>query len=258
VRPPSHTHRRPIAALVAVALLAAGLAAPAARATENPCVQAAWRGLRCPDLVMKHPADLTIDDVYGRKVLRSRSSIDNMGKGPVELDGHRYAPFLMHARQRIRLRAGGSILVDTPATLRFKLIPGQGGYWKLRDAARMELWSLGRSGRQQRLVRVSPKLHYCLRDLQRTHPTLTGSPRSAVYPGCNQDPSITHVHLGTSVGWSDIYPAGYYEQWIDVTGLQGRFALVHVADPENVIFESNETNNASRVIVALPSGRVVG
>ncbi len=191
-------------------------------------------------------------------MLRSRSSVDNMGKGPVELDGRRYAPFLMHARQRIRLKAGGSILVDTPATLRFKLIPGQGGYWKLRDAARMELWSLGPSGRQQRLVRTSPKLHYCLRDLQRTHPTLTGSPASAVYPGCNQDPSIMHVRLGTSVGWSDIYPAGYYEQWIDVTGLTGRFALVHVADPLNVIFESNETNNAARVIVALPSGRVVG
>jgi len=221
-------------------------------------VQAAWRGLRCPDLVMSRPRDVTTDTVYGRTVLRSRSSINSVGAGPAELDGTKFAPFLMHASQRIQRRSGPPLVVPTAATLRFKLIPGQGGYWKLRDAARMELWSLGPGDVQRRLVRTSPKLHYCLRDLQRTHPALPGSPASAFYPGCNQDPSITHVRLGTSPGWSDIYPATYYEQWIDVTGLSGRFALVHVADPENVIFESNETNNAARVIVDLPSGRVVG
>jgi hypothetical protein len=253
-------HKRSSRCSIPIALVALSFlgCAPAAGADQNPCVQAAWRGLRCPDLVMSRPADVALDTVYGRKVLRSGSSINSVGAGPAELDGTRYAPFLMHARQRIFLQSGGSILVATPATLRFKLIPGQGGYWKLRDAATMQLWALSAAGRQTRLVRVSPKLHYCLRDLKLTHPQLPGAPQAFVHPGCNQDPSITHVNLGTSVGWSDVYPASYYEQWIDVTGLRGRFALVHVADPENVIYESNETNNAARVIVDLPSGRVVG
>jgi subtilase family serine protease len=78
-----------------------------------------------------------------------------------------------------------------------------------------------------------------------------------VYPACNQNPRIERVVLGTSVGWSDIYPAGYPEQWIDVTGLRGRFAYVHIADPEDGIYESNEENNESEVIVRLPSGRVI-
>lgn len=247
--------QRRLGALMGVLAFVA-VAAPAS-ATINPCVQATWRGLRCPDLVMKQPSKVTMDTVYGRRMLRSTSSIDSVGEGPIELDGRKYAPLLMHAQQRIYMRNGGSMLFDTPAILRFKQIPGQGGYWKLRDAARMELWSLDSKGRQKQLVRTSPKQHYCLRDLKRTRPAESGSPKSEKYPACNQDPGIDHVRLGTSVGWSDIYPDTYYEQWIDVTGLSGTFALVHIADPENLIFESDETNNAARRIVALPSGRVL-
>ncbi len=58
--------------------------------------------------------------------------------------------------------------------------------------------------------------------------------------------------LGTSPGWSDIYPPTYPEQWIDVSGLRGCFAYVHIADPTNVLYEANEDNNESQVIVRLP------
>jgi subtilase family serine protease len=37
-----------------------------------------------------------------------------------------------------------------------------------------------------------------------------------------------------------------------VTGLRGCFAYVHIADPENGIFESNEDNNEAQTIVRLP------
>jgi hypothetical protein len=64
--------------------------------------------------------------------------------------------------------------------------------------------------------------------------------------------------LGTSVGWSDVYPYEYPEQWIDVTGLRGRFAFVQVADPEGLLIESDHRNNLSETFVQLPSGRVLG
>ncbi|MFN8173486.1 MAG: hypothetical protein U0T02_00285 [Solirubrobacteraceae bacterium] len=247
--------------LIAAATLAALGAPPAATASaqENPCVQASWRGLRCPDLVMKRPADVKVVREGPWRWLQSQNSIDNIGSGPAELDAFRPGRARrMVARQRIYRRGGGSIVVGGRGRVVWKPIPGQGGYWKWENAARMELWSLDRSGRQVRMVRRSPKLVYCLRDLFRTRPRLRGSPRRAHYPGCNQDPRIRRDVLGTSVGWSDVYPSHYYEQYIDVTGLRGRYALVHVADPENVLYESNETNNAARVIVSLPSGRVVG
>ena len=251
--------KHPVQLRRAILLAALALLVPAAPAAAdvNPCVQAQWTGLLCPDLIVKQPGTSAIDTVYGRTVLRTTSSIDSVGDGPIELVGRKYAPLLMHARQRIYKQGGGSILVRTPAILRFKLIPGQGGYWKLRDAARLELWSVDSQNRQLKLVRTSPKQHYCLRDLKRTRPTLKRSPAKEVYPACNQDPGIDHVTLGTSVGWSDIYPHPYYEQWIDVTGLSGRFALVHIADPDNVLFESDETNNAARRIIRLPSGTVI-
>ena len=73
-----------------------------------------------------------------------------------------------------------------------------------------------------------------------------------VYPACNTNASAAQVTLGTSVGWADIYPPTYPEQWIDVTGLRGCFAYVHIADPENGVYESNEDNNEAQVIVRLP------
>ncbi len=244
--------------LVALAMLLAGVSEGTAQAQVNPCVQEHFRALLCPDLVMSHPTSVQVDRSYdGRVRLRSTSSINSVGAGPIEITGRRYEARRMHVRQRIHRRGGGSILVDTPAQLAFKLIPGQGGYWKLHDAARLEVWSVNAAGVQLKRVRVSPKFDYCLRDLSRTRPTLSGSPSQAVFPSCNQDPSITRVRLGTSVGWSDIYPADYYEQFVDVTGLRGRFALVHIADPDNLLFESDETDNASRVLVRLPSGTVL-
>ena len=54
------------------------------------------------------------------------------------------------------------------------------------------------------------------------------------------------------MGWSDVYPPSYPEQWIDVTGLRGCFAYVHIADPNNRVYESNEDNNEAQLIIRLP------
>jgi hypothetical protein len=198
-------------------------------------------------------------------LLRAANSIDSLGRGPVELHGRRSGRVTMTVRQAIYRTNGTRRMVRTGGRLGFKTVPGVrfGGpdvgtfrYWKFRDAARFELWRIDGENRRVRLVRTGPKVYYCFRDFRRTHPS-RNSPRREVYPACNQSPGIDRVVLGTSVGWSDNYPAGYPEQWIDVTGLRGRFAYVHIADPEDGIYESNEDNNESEAIVRLPSGRVL-
>jgi len=223
----------------------------------NPCLKRELR-LRCPDLLMRAPHDLRIDRRTrpGRVLLRSSNSIDNRGTGPAELRGRRSSSKMMIARQRIHRRSGRLYTVSTHARLVFKAIPGQYRYWKFAKAARFELWSLDRRGKQRKRVRVGPKLSYCLRDLSRTRPS-GRSPSRRVYPGCSQNPGERAVTLGTSVGWSDIYPQSYHENWVDVTGLRGRFAFIQIADPENGIWESNELNNAGRLTIRLPvrSGR---
>jgi hypothetical protein len=134
-------------------------------------------------------------------------------------------------------------------------VPTRGGdYWKMDDAARFELWAQLPDGRLAGLVRVGPKLRYCLRDRARFGTPGLGSrvPARRVFPACNQSARKTVVTLGTSVGWADVYPASYPGNVIDVTGLSGCFVVLHRADPEQRIFESNEVNNVSARVVRLP------
>jgi hypothetical protein len=223
--------------------------------------------LRCPDLVMSAPFDLHLDrtTIPGHVLLRAASSIDNHGRGPMELRAHRTRHGIV-VYQAIHGPHGRARLFRTAAKLIFKHVPGQRyehptvgafSYWKLAHAAGFQLWSIDVHRHVLQLVRTGPKVDYCLRDLFRTRPSLR-SPPTPVYPACSQDPYMRRDVLGTSVGWSDVYPYEYPQQWIDVTGLRGRFAYVQVVDPDNHLIESNHENDVSETYVELPSGRVLG
>jgi Lysyl oxidase len=249
---------RPALVLASLVMLVAG---PAATAQEpppaenpNPCLGPERAELRCPDIQMGKPADMYAQRTpHGHVLLRATNNVKSRGRGPVMFRGHRTGREEMSARQHIYRVDGSQLVLRTGAELYWKYIPGQGHYWKFRDAARFELWSVDATGHRVKLVRTGPKVYYCLRDLVHTKPG-KGSPRSRVFPGCNQDPSKKRVTLGTSAGWSDVYPSTYYQQWIDVTGLHGCFAYVHRADPKNHVWESNEGNNDSQRIIRLPWG----
>jgi hypothetical protein len=244
------------------AVAASGAPAQEERATasakrdRNPClVPETARRLRCPDLRMAPPRRETMflsRTRRGKLRLNAENSINSMGRGPAELRGRRDGRWTMAARQVIYRTDGGKRWLDTGARLGFKAVPGQYRYWKYIHAAHFQLWRLNSRGRRTKLARIGPKQSYCLRDLQRRNPQLRRSPPNFHYPGCSQDFRRRRVTLGTSVGWSDVYPSSYHEQWINVTGLRGCFAYVHIADPRNGIYESNERNNEAETIVRLP------
>jgi hypothetical protein len=229
---------------------------PSTTVDPNPCHGPKRHQLLCPNLQMSPPADVWVERAHGRVLLHGQNSINSRGRGPVELRGHRSGKVTMRAVQVIHKKHGGVMYADTHAHLGFKGIPGQGHYWKFRNAGVFELWSVDKSGHPKRKLRTGEKQYYCLRDLKHTKPG-GRSPSSFVYPGCNQSASQMRVTLGTSVGWSDVYPSHYYEQYIDVTGLRGRFGFFQVADPNNGIWETSEKDNAGETVVKLPSGRVL-
>jgi hypothetical protein len=232
------------------------LLAPAAAgaAPDNPCVGPGSGHLLCPNLRIAAPREIYEQDLGpGRVLLRATSDVRSRGRGPMELHGRRNGWRTMKVNQRIYRRGGGHLDVRTEATLRFSDVGSYfgGSYWKVHELARFELRRVRGSGGLGGVVRTSPKLNYCLRDLERTQPSDV-SPSSRHYPGCNQNPYRNRVTLGTSVGWSDIYPADYHQQWINVAGLRGCFVFQMTVDPQERLFESNENDNTSQVRVHLP------
>jgi hypothetical protein len=217
------------------------------------------RRLLCPDLEMRPPFDLApARSRGGTPILQAANSIDSVGQGPASLRGRRKGRLSMKAKQLVWQRGGGKALADTGAKLAFKRVPGQGRYWKFRDAARFELWELDTEGNRRRRVEVGPKQVYCLRDLRHTHPGMKRSPNGRFFPGCSQNPRKKRVTLGTSVGWSDVYPRTYHQNFIELDDVPSPacYAYVHIADPKNGILELDESNNEASTVVHLsPGGR---
>jgi hypothetical protein len=234
-------------------MLTLALPAAASAAVENPCEGAEARFLLCPNLKIAPPSEIYPQYVDEQVLLRATSDVQSRGLGPMELRGRRDGPRSMKTNQRIYKKGGGHITVPSGAKLRFTYVGTYfgGSYWKVHQLAKFELIKVNPDGTLGDVVRTSPKLNYCLRDLTRTQASRR-SPAGRVYPGCNQDPFRKRVALGTSVGWSDIYPAAYHQQWIDVAGLRGCFAYRMIVDPREHLFESNENDNMSQRLVRLP------
>lgn len=239
------------AAILLALLPATAVAAPR---DDDPCRGAQARTLLCPNLRIGPPTEIYVERAGPRRVLlRATSDVRSRGRGPIELRGTRNGWRTMKTRQRIYRVGGGHLDLPSRATLRFTGVGYRfgGSYWKVHQLARFELYRARPDGRLGRLVRIGPKLNYCLRDLERTRPGRR-SPQRRQYPACNQNPYKKRTTLGTSVGWSDIYPAPYHQQWVNVAGLRGCFALKMVVDPKRLLVESDERDNSSRRLVRLP------
>lgn len=236
-----------VPSLITAAMAAVALQAPGSSPCDDPVV-------RCPDLTMRRPSDLHL--LKGR-YLASTNAIVNVGLGPAEVKGRKVGRYRMAAHQVLRTSSGPARVLPASGRLVFYDTRTRGKYWKFQDAARFELRTLNADGTVGSLRRVGPKLIYCLRDLRRvtkldTGRPFPGSPREFRFPACSQDPTEKTRTLGTSVGWADVYPWSYPDNWISVRGLSGCFAYVHRADPQNHFVELDETNNAAATVVRLP------
>ena len=245
--------------LTALAFLAAALILPTMASAgwqpprQNPCEGQRAKHLLCPDLRIGPPSEMYVSSYGGKVLLHATSDVRSRGRGAMELHGQRDGRRSMKVTQRIYKVGGGHITVRTGAGLHFTDVGAYfgGSYWKVHQLARFELRPVLPDGSLGEVVRTSPKLNYCLRDLERTRPG-KHSPTRAFYPGCNQDPGIERDRLGTSVGWSDVYPSDYDKQYINVSGLRGCFAFTMTVDPKHHLFESNEHDNTSHRRVRLP------
>ena len=121
----------------------------------------------------------------------------------MELRGHRDGWHTMRVTERIHRKGGGRLVLRTDATLHFTDVGSYfgGSYWKVHQLARFELRRVGPQGNAGPVIRTSPKLNYCLRDLERTRPGKR-SPHASTTPAATRTPTPTRSprHLGRLVG----------------------------------------------------------
>jgi hypothetical protein len=182
-------------------------------------------------------------------ILRFTAAIWNAGPGALELRGVS-SEGSTQAYQRIYDEAGG---VSERLVGQFVFHPGH-NHWHFESFAEYELWTKAdydrwiSSGRQEGQARwrgsktTGQGESFCLRDSQAVE-NLPDSPSTETYGACD-----TEIQ-GISVGWADVYPFYLDEQWIDLgrTKLRpGRYVLRVVADPRNLLYESENGSDLDR------------
>jgi dipeptidyl aminopeptidase/acylaminoacyl peptidase len=210
---------------------------------------------RLPDLDQQAPRDLQVSWSNGRYKLGFTSSTDNIGLGPIWIrgarDGRRRT---MEAMQLVSFGDGVQTLPRV-GTMRFS-VSGSHRHWHL---LRFQSYELRRAG-NFRLVVTDRKSGFCLLDRWgRTLKRVRRLPRAHFLGNCAQGhPEAHKVEHGTSVGFTDRYPAHFHGQNLDVTSVRaGRYWLVHRANPFGRLRELDYENNDAAVLIRLnwPDGR---
>jgi hypothetical protein len=150
---------------------------------------------------------------------------------------------------------------DTPA-----------GTWEFHEAhqhyhynnfVQSNLWAADSHGHRTGTgpIRAGRKVSFCMEDEVLDGP-LWGKagvrPRFYIAPDCldfvpsAETPQFNYLIQGVTPGWDDIYEWYLPGQYIDVAGVpSGDYVLETIADPDNKLVESNETNNCGTVLIRL-------
>jgi dipeptidyl aminopeptidase/acylaminoacyl peptidase len=210
---------------------------------------------RLPDLDQRAPTGLELLSSNGRFKLGFTSATDNIGLGPIWIRAVRSGPRAdMEARQVIRF-ADGVRLLRRVGLMRFATSDSH-RHWHL---LRFQSYELRRAG-DFRVVIRDRKSGFCLLDRWgRALARIPWRPPPRFVGNCAQRrPAARRVEHGTSAGYTDLYPAHFHGQNLDVTGVRaGRYWLVHRANPTGRLRELNYENNAAAVLIRLrwPNGR---
>ena len=198
-----------------------------------------------PDLDQRAPFRLT---VAGTK-LGFASATDNVGEGPVWVRGSRpTATEPMRAVQLVRMSDRSVRTYDHAGRLRYTPSPSH-THWHLLGFQRYELRTLAGN-----LVVRDRKSGFCLADhyglAARRVTAFTGG---SFYGNCAaSNPRALAVEQGTSIGFTDLYPAHFHGQNLELRGVPaGVYLLVHRANPDQRLEELDYTNNDASLRIRL-------
>jgi dipeptidyl aminopeptidase/acylaminoacyl peptidase len=198
-----------------------------------------------PDFDQRAPFRLT---VVGTK-LGFASATDNVGDGPVWVRGSRPAPVgAMRAEQLVKMSDGTVRTYEDAGRLRYTFSPSH-THWHLLDFQRYELRTLDGD-----LVVRDRKSGFCLADhyglAKRRVTAFTGAHFFGHCAASN--PRALAVEQGTSIGFTDLYPAHFHGQNLELRGVPaGIYVLVHRANPTLQLEELDYANNAASLRIRI-------
>jgi hypothetical protein len=182
----------------------------------------------------------------------------NVGEGPLTIHGfRRKGDEDMRVDQLVARADGSSRQIRAVGVMKFVVHPDH-NHWHFQGFARYELRAAGATKARARRDR---KTGFCLGDRYEVRnaqklPNFTPFPQQADQCGLGQ-PTLGGLFAGISVGYGDRYGAFIEGQYIDISGLPaGRYTLVHTANPDGTLAESDYTDNSASVALRLtyPNG----
>ena len=203
-----------------------------------------------------HGWHLDVTEIPGRTLLRLATTMVNIGEGPLEVrGGDSYPDGTQDVFQRI-YNADSSFTDRLAGTFTFH---SDHDHFHLNDFATYTLREVTEGNGVGDVVAGGDKTSYCLLDSTRYDTSLSGAPDNRVYEAGSCEDPVNGVQ-GISAGWGDLYLSSLPDQWIDVTELvDGTYWLEVTVDPNDRLLESDETNNATRIMVELSlSGQIHG
>ncbi|HLF90042.1 MAG TPA: lysyl oxidase family protein [Anaerolineales bacterium] len=214
--------------------------------------------LHLPDLRSLPPTDLLLQILRGQGITRLRftNTIWNSGPGALEM---RAAPFpLPGAVQvfQVILRTDGTSIFQNAGLFDYHDVHG---HWHWDGFSIYQVWSLTPGGALDQLVASSDKVGYCLIDME-PYPDTDAPPfpEGITPPAERQYTGCIWTYQGISAGWIDSYKSQIGGQYVDITGLpNGVYALQSIVDPDNIIREGDDTNNAVVVYFRLEGERLI-
>jgi hypothetical protein len=204
-----------------------------------------------PDLDQRAPSGLTVSGWRGRWSLGFTSATDNVGRGPAWFRGIRpngRTP-TMRADQLIRLRNGKVRVVRDIGVMRYTWSSSH-SHWHL---LRFQQFELHRAADFALVVR-DRKTGFCLADhygLARHRVARFTGPH--FFGNCGQgNPGALTIEQGTSIGYTDRYPAHFHGQDVDISRVPaGIYVLVHRANANGRLREVRTDNNAASIRIRL-------
>jgi hypothetical protein len=200
--------------------------------------------LLLPDLVTLAPENLYIEvNGAGDRLIRFDTSVINVGDGPLDMLGTYDATAnAVRAIQRIQTLTG-----DVVEQFVGSFVFHQGhNHWHFEDFTVFELWSYRLDGSLDELLATTGKLTFCVIDSEPIDPPLADAPAVPAFGGCGREVQ------GISVGWADVYDSTIPGQQLDITDVpDGRYAVRSTTDPDNLLMETDETNNSVAVYIEI-------